>query len=256
MTTDDQGEGIPQLLGPGGEPLGPLPMPAAEPAPQPAAPESPAAPEAPSAPAPAPETEAAPAPDPSQGPIYRISTLLAVDPRAIPAALITVLNHDPFEAYKRRLDAVRPQFDQSRDVMISATEAQLLQQGAPQGDHRTAATRMVEQNFMRTLWDVCFETVSGAHVSLIFSAGLAGPERLAGAPARLQRARPNRLGHHARPDHRGSLRRLGRARHQGHRNAGHRGPHRRQLPATPPQLRQGPRLASVPRPLDSPFGLR
>jgi hypothetical protein len=104
-----------------------------------------------------------------------------VDPRAIPAALITVLNHDPFEAYKRRLDAVRPQFEQSRDVMISATEAQLIQQGAPEGDHRAAATRMVEQNFMRTIWDVCFETVSGAHVSLIFSAGLAGPERLAGA---------------------------------------------------------------------------
>ena len=158
-------------------------MPAAEPAPPPPAPEPPTAPEAPAAPgaAPAPASDAAPAPDPSQGPIYRISTLLAVDPRAIPAALITVLNHDPFEAYKRRLDAVRPQFEQSRDVMISATEAQLLQQGAPDGDHRAAATRMVEQNFMRTLWDVCFETVSGAHVSLIFSAGLAGPERLAGA---------------------------------------------------------------------------
>ena len=181
MTTDDQGEGIPQLLGPGGEPLGPMPMPAAEPTPQPAAPEPPPTPEAPTAPDSAPAADAAPAPDPSQGPIYRISTLLAVDPRAIPAALITVLNHDPFEAYKRRLDAVRPQFDQSRDVMISATEAQFIQQGAPQGDHRAAATRMVEQNFMRTLWDVCFETVSGAHVSLIFSAGLAGPERLAGA---------------------------------------------------------------------------
>lgn len=181
MTTDDQNEGIPQLLGPGGEPLGPTPMPAAEPAPQPAAPEPPSAPEAPAAPDAAPASDAAPAPDPSQGPIYRISTLLAVDPRAIPAALITVLNHDPFEAYKRRLDAVRPQFDQSRDVMISATEAQLIQQGAFEGDHRAAATRMVEQNFMRTLWDVCYETVSGAHVSLIFSAGLAGPERLAGA---------------------------------------------------------------------------
>lgn len=175
MTTDDQDEGIPQLLGPGGEPLGPMPMPAAEPAPQPAAPQPPSAPEAPAAP------DAAPAPDPTQGPIYRISTLLAVDPRAIPAALITVLNHDPFEAYKRRLDAVRPQFEQTRDVMISATEAQLLQQGAAEGDHRTVAARMVEQNFMRTLWDVCFETVSGAHVSLIFSAGLGGPERLAGA---------------------------------------------------------------------------
>ncbi len=181
MTNDEQDEGIPQLLGPGGEPLGPTPMPAAEPAPQPAAPEKPSAPGAPSAPDTAPAADAAPAPDPSQGPIYRISTLLAVDPRAIPAALITVLNHDPFEAYKRRLDAVRPQFDQSRDVMISATEAQLIQQGAFEGDHRAAATRMVEQNFMRTLWDVCYETVSGAHVSLIFSAGLAGPERLAGA---------------------------------------------------------------------------
>lgn len=169
MTTDDPGEGIPQLLGPGGEPLGPAPMPAAEPAPAPAPAEAPPTPDAP------------PAPDATQGPAFRISTLLAVDPRAIPAALITVLNHDPFEAYKRRLDAVRPQFDQSRDVMISATEAQLIQQGAPDGDHRGAATRMVEQNFMRTLWDVCFETVSGAHVSLIFSAGLAGPERLAGA---------------------------------------------------------------------------
>ena len=181
MTNDEQDQGIPQLLGPGGEPLGPMPMPAAEPAPQPAAPEAPSAPEAPAAPDTAPSSDAAPAPGPSQGPTYRISTLLAVDPRAIPAALITVLNHDPFEAYKRRLDAVRPQFDQSRDVMISATEAQLLQQGAPQGNHREAATRMVEQNFMRTLWDVCYETVSGAHVSLIFSAGLAGPERLAGA---------------------------------------------------------------------------
>ena len=181
MTNDEQDEGIPQLLGPGGEPLGPMPMPAPEPAPQSAAPQPPAAPGAPAAPDTAPAADAAPAPDPSQGPVYRISTLLAVDPRAIPAALITVLNHDPFEAYKRRLDAVRPQFDQSRDVMISATEAQFIQQGAPEGDHRAAATRMVEQNFMRTLWDVCYETVSGAHVSLIFSAGLAGPERLAGA---------------------------------------------------------------------------
>lgn len=177
MTTDDPDEGIPQLLGPGGEPLGPMPMPAAEPTPPPAEAEAPQAPEAPQS-QPAPESQ--PAPDPQQGPTFRMSALLAVDPRAMPATLITVLNHDPFEAYKRRLDAVRPHFDQSRDVMISATEAQLIQQGAPDGDHRTAATRMVEQNFMRSLWDVCFETVSGAHVSLIFSAGLAGPERLAG----------------------------------------------------------------------------
>ena len=173
MTTDDPGEGIPQLLGPGGEPLGPVPIPAAETPPAEA--ETPPA----SDDHPSPQTEAAP--DAAQGPTYRISTLLAIDPRAVPAALITVLNHDPFEAYKRRLDAVRPQFDQTRDVMISAAEAQFLRQGAPEGDHRAAATRMVEQNFMRTLWDVCFETVSGAHVSLIFSAGMAGPERLAAA---------------------------------------------------------------------------
>jgi hypothetical protein len=178
MATNDPNEGIPQLLGPGGEPLGPAPMPAAEAAPPPAQAEPappPARAEAPPAPA------SQPAPDSGQGPAYRMSALLAIDPRVIPAALITVLNHDPFEAYKRRLDAVRPHFDQSRDVMISATEAQLLRQGAPEGDHRAAATRMVEQNLMRTLWDACFETVSGAHVSLIFSAGLGGPERLAGA---------------------------------------------------------------------------
>ena len=181
MTTDDQDEGIPQLLGPGGEPLGPMPSPAPEPATPAAAPEAPTASEAPEAPESAPEPDAAPAPDPSQGPVYRISTLLAIDPRAIPATLITVLNHDPFEAYKRRLDAIRPQFDQTRDVMISAAEAQILRQGASDGDHRAAATRMVEQNFMRTLWDVCYETVSGAHVSLLFSAGMAGPERLAAA---------------------------------------------------------------------------
>ncbi len=182
MTDDQQDEGIPQLLGPGGEPLGPMPMPAAEPAPPPAAATPPPAPEAPPAPGPTPSSETDPGPEARpQGPTYQISTLLAIDPRAVPATLITILNHDPFEAYKRRLDAVRPQFDQTRDVMISAAEAQFLRQGAPEGDHRAAATRMVEQNFMRTLWDVCYETVSGAQVSLIFSAGMAGPERLAAA---------------------------------------------------------------------------
>ncbi len=175
MATNDPDDGIPQLLGPGGEPLGPAPMPAAEPTAPPAEAEAPAPPLG----QPAPDSQ--PAHDPAQGPPYRISALFAVDPRVIPAALITVLNHDPFDAYKRRLDAVRPHFDQSRDVMISAAEAQFIRQGAPDGDHRGAATRMVEQNFMRTLWDVCFETVSGAHVSLIFSAALAGPERMAGA---------------------------------------------------------------------------
>ena len=174
MATDDPTEEIPQLLGPGGEPLGPSPMPAADPAPPPAQSEAPPAPDA----QPRPD---APPPGAAQGPAFRMSTLLAVDPRVIPAALLTVLNHDPFEAYKRRLDAVRPHFDQSRDVMISAAEAQLLQQGAADGNHLAMATRMVEQNFMRTLWDACFETVSGAHVALIFSAGLGGPERMAGA---------------------------------------------------------------------------
>ena len=182
MTDDEQNQGIPQLLGPGGEPLGPAPMPAADPAPQPHAATPPAAPDAPSAPDTTPPAQSEPQADARpQGPTYQISTLLAIDPRAVPATLITVLNHDPFEAYKRRLDAVRPQFDQTRDVMISAAEAQFLRQGAPDGDLRAAATRMVEQNFMRTLWDVCYETVSGAQVSLIFSAGMAGPERLAAA---------------------------------------------------------------------------
>ncbi len=179
MTESDGG--IPQLLGPGGEPLGPAPAPVDAPAAPAGASQTPPAGSSGESPASAPATsEPGQAAEP-QGPAFGMSTILAVDPRVIPATLVAVMNHDPIEAYRRRVEAARPQFDQTRDVMISAAEAQLMRhsQKPPEGGHRAIAARIVEQGFMRTMWDMCFETVSGAQVSLIFAAGMAGPERVA-----------------------------------------------------------------------------
>ena len=151
----------PQLLGPGGEPLGPSGVGYGVPDDVSATP-----------------TDVDPDAIVPEGPAFHVSVVLAVPPQVTMATLIAMMNHDPIQAYKRRLDAARPQFEQSRDVMVSAAEARLMSQ-SPEGDHRANAVRFVEQGFMAELWDLCFETVSGAQVSIIFSAGVAGPEHVA-----------------------------------------------------------------------------
>jgi hypothetical protein len=151
----------PQLLGPGGELLG----------------SSGGAQEVPSDESATP-TDAASDAVVAEGPAFHVSAVLAVPPQVTMATLIAMMNHDPMKAYKRRLEAARPQFEQSREVLIAAAEARLMSQ-SPEGDHRPSAIRYVDQGFMAELWDMCFETVSGAQVSIIFSARVAGPEHVA-----------------------------------------------------------------------------
>lgn len=161
--TDEQND-VTQLLGPGGEPLGKESSDVSDgdlEASEPKASES--------------TDEQSPVP---QGPTFQVSAVLAVDPRVMPATLIAVLNHDPMEAYKRRLEAARPQFEQTKDVMIASAEAQLMSQAPEGADIHGTATRVIEQGFMSTLWDVCFETISGANVSIIYSAAMGGPDQV------------------------------------------------------------------------------
>ena len=129
QTNDD----APQLLGPGGEPMGPSGAAAA-------------------APKEAPATQEDTGPDAAtpEGPAFHVSAVLAVPPQVTMATLVAMMNHDPMEAYKRRLEAARPDFEQSRDVLIAAAEARLMSQ-APEGDpdkYGAAAMRYVEQAFM------------------------------------------------------------------------------------------------------------
>ena len=133
--TDEQND-VTQLLGPGGEPLG-----------KESADVSDGDPEASKPKAAESTVEQSPAP---QGPTFQVSAVLAVDPRVMPATLIAVLNHDPMEAYKRRLEAARPQFEQTKDVMIASAEAQLMSQ-APEG---------------------------ADNVSIIYSAAMGGPDQV------------------------------------------------------------------------------
>ena len=161
QTNDD----APQLLGPGGEPMGPSGTSAG------VSNEASATQE---------DTGAAAAAMP-EGPAFHVSAVLAVPPQVTMATLVAMMNHDPMEAYKRRLEAARPDFEQSRDVLIAAAEARFMSQ-APEGDPDTyaaAAMRYVEQAFMAELWDMCFETVSGSQVSIIFSSAVGGPEHIA-----------------------------------------------------------------------------
>ena len=147
----------PQLLGPGGEPMGPSGTGDGAPT------EASATQEDTGADAVVPE-----------GPAFHVSAVLAVPPQVTMATLIAMMNHDPMEAYKRRLEAARPDFEQSRDVLIAAAEARFMSQ-APEGDpdmYGAAAMRYVEQAFMAELWDMCFETVSGSQVSIIFASAV------------------------------------------------------------------------------------
>ena len=116
-----------------------------------------------------------------EGPAFHVSAVLAVPPQVTMATLIAMMNHDPMEAYKRRLEAARPDFEQSRDVLIAAAEARFMSQ-APEGDpdvYGAAAMRYVEQAFMAELWDMCFETISGSQVSIIFASAVGGPDHVA-----------------------------------------------------------------------------
>ena len=154
----------PQLLGPGGEPMGPSGTGDGAPT------EASATQEDTGADAVVPE-----------GPAFHVSAVLAVPPQVTMATLIAMMNHDPMEAYKRRLEAARPDFEQSRDVLIAAAEARFMSQ-APEGDpdmYGAAAMRYVEQAFMAELWDMCFETVSGSQVSIIFASAVGGPDHVA-----------------------------------------------------------------------------
>ena len=160
QTNDD----APQLLGPGGEPMGPSGTGDG------ALTEVSATQEDTGADAVVPE-----------GPAFHVSAVLAVPPQVTMATLIAMMNHDPMAAYKRRLEAARPDFEQSRDLLIAAAEARFMSQ-APEGDpdvYGVAAMRYVEQAFMAELWDMCFETVSGSQVSIIFASAVGGPEHVA-----------------------------------------------------------------------------
>ena len=160
QTNDD----APQLLGPGGEPMG------LSGTGDGASTEASATQEDTGADAVVPE-----------GPAFHVSAVLAVPPQVTMATLIAMMNHDPMEAYKRRLEAARPDFEQSRDVLIAAAEARFMSQ-APEGDpdmYGAAAMRYVEQAFMAELWDMCFETISGSQVSIIFASAVGGPDHVA-----------------------------------------------------------------------------
>ena len=169
----------PTLLGPGGEPLV---LPGTQPASDVDAEE---APEPESVPEPtvgqgaAPEPAATPTDPERTGPAFRISVVLGVDPRLMPAMLITMLGHDPVEAYRQRAEQMRASYEQTSDVLIGATEAQLRTQGAPENEAQAAASRIVEQQFMSSLWDIAYETVSGNQVAMVFAAAFAGPDRVA-----------------------------------------------------------------------------
>lgn len=179
----DSDDERPTLLGPGGEPLV-LPgtaQPASEPDPGGAeASELVSVPEPTAGQGTVPQPEAASAEPERTGPAFRISVVLGVDPRLIPAMLITMLGHDPIDAYRQRVEQTRAKFDQTRDVMIGAMEAQFRTQGVPENEAQAVAIRIVEQQFMSSLWDIAYETVSGNQVAMVFSASLAGPDRVAG----------------------------------------------------------------------------
>ncbi len=160
QTNDD----APQLLGPGGEPMGPS-----------------GTGDGASTEASATQEEAGADAVVPEGPAFHVSAVLAVPPQVTMATLIAMMNHDPMEAYKRRLEAARPDFEQSRDVLIAAAEARFMSR-APEGDpdmYGAAAMRYVEQAFMAELWDMCFETISGSQVSIIFASAVGGPDHVA-----------------------------------------------------------------------------
>ncbi len=178
----DSDDERPTLLGPDGEPLvqagtQPTSVPDAE---------AVAAPQPESAPEPSRDQGAVPEPATESadlertGPSFRISVMLGVDPRLIPAMLITMLGHDPVDAYRQRVEQTRATFDQTRDVLVGAMEAQLRTQGAPENEAQAVAIRVIEQQYMSSLWDIAYETVSGNQVAMVFSSALAGPDRVAG----------------------------------------------------------------------------
>ncbi len=127
------------------------------------------------------ESSSEPLPDSPDGPAFRISIVLAVDPRLIPAMVVTLLPTDPMQGYRERIEAARPEFENSSEVTISAIEAQMRAKGASGKELGAAATAIVEHQFMSSLWDLAYHQVSGGNVALIFSAGLAPPEGFTGA---------------------------------------------------------------------------
>jgi len=106
------------------------------------------------------------------GPSFQISVVLAVDPRLLPATLITVLPQDPMVLFQRRVEAARPSYDRSKDVLIGAAEAQFIQQGASPGEAHATAARMIEQQFMTAMWDAIFQLVRGDQIAIVYSIGL------------------------------------------------------------------------------------
>ncbi len=122
-----------------------------------------------------------PPPGGAGGPAFRISVVLAVDPRLLPGTLVTLLPADPMQGYRERIETARPDFEKTGELAISALVPQMHAKGAGVKDLEAAATAVVEQQFMGSLWDMAYHQVSGGNVVLVFSAGLSPPDGFAGA---------------------------------------------------------------------------
>lgn len=107
-----------------------------------------------------------------QSQAFQVIVGLATDPRHLPAGLVALLDHDPMDAYRRRLDSARESLESSRGGIVATVQARLVAEGMSADEAQGAAARYVDQQFISSIWDIAYQTIPAVRVALVMNAAL------------------------------------------------------------------------------------